>query len=131
MNSKKAGEGVGLVEDEKIITISAFDFFDGEIERVIKVEVIYVFIEILGGAVGFFNFESIESFGVDHAEDFILIINEGEISKAGFIEFIENEGAEDFGVFNENHIFFRNHEIPNRAAIKAHNGSDAVAIFGT
>ena len=48
-----------IVEDEEIVTVGAFDFFDGELKRVSEVEVIDVFIEILGGAVGLFDFESI------------------------------------------------------------------------
>ena len=67
---------------------------------------------------------------MNDAENFIFIIDNGEIGKTGFIEFIKNKRAEDFGVFDKNHVFFRDHEVSYRAVVKTHDGSDAVAIFG-
>ena len=66
---------------------------------------------------------------MNDAFDFVLIVDDGEISKAGFIELIKNERAKDFLVMNENHFGFVNHEFRNCAVVETHDGRDAVAIL--
>ena len=66
---------------------------------------------------------------MNDAFDFVLIVDDGEISKAGFIELIKNERAKDFLVMNENHFGFVNHEFGDSAIIETHDGGNTVAIL--
>lgn len=92
-------------------------------------EVIDDGVEVFGGAVGFFDFESVEGFGVDDAEDFVVSVNNREVGEAGFVETIQSERAEDFGVFDEDHVGFRSHEIFDLAVFKTHDSGDTVAVL--
>ena len=51
-------------------------------------EIIDIFVYIFVGAVGFFDFEGVEGFGVDDAFDFAVAIYYWEIGEAGFIELV-------------------------------------------
>ena len=51
-------------------------------------EIIDFFIKIFFGAIGFFDFKSVEGFGVDDTFDSIVVIDYWEISETRFIEFI-------------------------------------------
>ena len=93
MDSEKAGKGITVVEDEEVIAVGAFDFGDGEGEGVAQVEIVDVLVEIFFGAVGLFDFESVESFGVDDAFDFAFGIDDWEVGKTRFVKFVEDEGA--------------------------------------
>lgn len=42
---------------------------------------------------------------MDDAKDFVVAIDDGEIGEAGFVEFVEDKGTEDFGVSDEDHFF--------------------------
>lgn len=88
-----------------------------------------VFIEVFFGTVGSFNFESIEGFSVNDAFDFFLAVDDREIGEAGFVKLVEDEGPEKFFFIDEDHFFFRNHEVFDGAVIEAHDGGDAVAIL--
>ena len=67
---------------------------------------------------------------MDNAENFVVVVDNGKIGEAGFVEFIKNEWSEDFVVADENHFGFRYHEVTDVTVIEAHDGSDAVAVFG-
>ena len=60
--------------------------------------------------------------------DVVTGIDNWEIGEAGFVEFVENEGAEDLFAIDEDHFGFLDHELSDRASVKTHNGGDAVAI---
>lgn len=99
-------------------------------EGVGGVEIMDAAVHVFVGALGFFDFKAIEGFGMDDAFDVFPRVNNGEIGEAGFVEFIEDEGAEDFGVFHEDDARARSHEIGNLAVIKTHDGGKASAIRG-
>lgn len=63
----------------------AFDFFDGETQGIVHVKVVEFFVEVFFGAVGFFDFECVESFGVNDAFDFAAVIDNWKIGEAGFV----------------------------------------------
>ena len=67
---------------------------------------------------------------MDDALDFVFAIDDGEISEAGFVEFVEDERAEDFGGFDEDHFGFWYHEVGNFAIVETHDGGNTVAIGG-
>ena len=92
-------------------------------------EVVDGFVHVFVGAVGVFNFEGVQCFGVDDAFDVLAGVDDGEISEAGFEELVEGEGAEDVGAFDKEHFGFWNHEFVDFAFVEAHNGGDAVAVF--
>ena len=60
-------------------------------------EKIEIFVEIFVGAVGFFDFESVQSFGADNAFDFVMTVNHGKDGETRFVEFVEDKRTEDFG----------------------------------
>ena len=51
-------------------------------------KIIDVFVHVFFGAVGFFDFESIQGFGMDDAFDFVMVVDHWKISKTRFVEFI-------------------------------------------
>ena len=53
-------------------------------------EITDIFIEIFFGAVGFFDFESVQGFGVDNSLNFVFVVDDGKISKTGAVEFIKS-----------------------------------------
>ena len=66
---------------------------------------------------------------MDDAFDFVVVIDNGEIGEAGFVEFVENKGPQDFFVMDKNHFGFIDHEFRNCAVVETHDGRDAVAIL--
>ena len=88
MDSEETSELVLAVLDEEIVAVGAFDFFYGVLEGVSGVEIIDGRVEIFGGAVGLFDFKSVEGFGMDNSKDLVAFINDGEIGKTGFVEFV-------------------------------------------
>lgn len=72
-------------------------------------EIIDGFIEVFFGAVGFFDFKSVEGFGMDDAFDFFAGIDDGEIGEAGLVELVQSEGAKYFCFTNKNHFGLWNH----------------------
>ena len=92
-------------------------------------EVINDGVEVFGGAVGFFDFEGIQGFGVDDAEDFVVSVDNREVGEAGFVEAVQCKRAEDFGVFDKDHVRLRRHEVFDLAVFKTHDGGDAVAVL--
>lgn len=129
MNGEETGQGFILIEDEKVIAIGAFDFFDGKFERIGSMKVVNGAIEVFFGAVGFFDCESVESFGVDDADNFFFAVDDWKIGEAGFVELVKDEGAEDFFIGHENHFGFRNHEVVNSTVVETHDGSNAVTVL--
>ena len=111
MDGEETGEGLAFVEDEEVIAVGAFDFFDDLDEGIIDMEVVEISIEIFLGAIGLFDFEGIEGFGVNDAFDLALTIDNREIGKTGFVEFVENEGTKDFFAFDEDHLVLGDHKI--------------------
>ncbi len=67
-------------------------------------EKIEIFVEIFVGAVGFFDFESVQGFGADNAFDFVVAVDHGENGETRFVELVEDKRPEDFGRFNKNHV---------------------------
>ena len=67
---------------------------------------------------------------MNNADNFAVIINDGKISEAGFVELIESEWAEDFFVINKHEFVFGGHEVFDFALVKIHNSSNAAAVFG-
>ena len=45
-------------------------------------------VHVFFGAVGFFDFERVQGFGVDDAFDFVVMVDNGEICKARFVKFV-------------------------------------------
>ena len=109
MDCEETSKRAGFVEDEKIIAIGAFDFFNGERKRIGGMKIVDGFVHVFFGAIGFFDFESVESFGMNNANDFITIVNDGEIGEAGFVEFIKCKWTEDFFTVYKNKFFFGSH----------------------
>lgn len=85
-------------------------------------------VHVFVGALGFFDFETIEGFGVDDAFDVFFAINDGEIGKTRFVESVKDEGSEDFGVLYEDNARPRSHEVGDMAVIETHNGGEASAV---
>lgn len=92
-------------------------------------EIIDGFVHVFVGAVGVFDFEGIQSFSVDDTFDVLAGVDDGKISKAGFEELVEDEGAKNICTFHEDHFRFWDHELRNFAFVKTHDGSDAVTVF--
>ena len=66
---------------------------------------------------------------MDDADNFVMVVDDGEVSKTGFVELVEGEGAEDFFVIDEDQLVFRHHEVFDLAVIEIHDGGDAAAVF--
>lgn len=66
-------------------------------------------IEVFFGAVGFFDFKSIEGFGMYDAFDFFTGVNDWEISEAGLVELVQSERAKYFCLTNKNHFGLWDH----------------------
>ena len=98
---------VAGVLDEEEIAAGTFDFLDGGAEGIGGAEIIDGGVEVFAGTVGFFDFESIEGLGMDDAESFAFAVDDRKVSEAGFVELVESERAEDFGVFDKNHVGLR------------------------
>lgn len=45
------------------------------------------------------------------------------------IEFIEGERTKDFGFFDEDHVFFGDHEVTDTTFVESHDSGDAAAVF--
>ena len=68
---------------------------------------------------------------MNNAFDVVFRIDDGEVRETRFVEFVENQGAKDFFSIDEDHFGFFNHELADRASVKTHDSSDAIAIFGS
>ena len=66
---------------------------------------------------------------MDDAFDFAVIVDNGEIGEAGFIELVESEGAENFLLAYENHFILWHHEVADFFVVETHDGGDATAIL--
>ena len=65
---------------------------------------------------------------MDDAFDFAFGVDDGEVGKAGFVKFVEDERTEDFFALDKDHFVLGNHEVFDLARVKAHDGGDAIAI---
>ena len=87
---REATDGdVVRIFDQEIITLAAFDFFDGIFEWVGVMEEVEGFVHLFFGTVGFFDFEGVQGFGVNDADDLVVVVDYGKISKTGFVEFVK------------------------------------------
>ncbi len=88
---------------------------------------IEIFVKIFVGAIGFFDFEGIQSFGANDAFDFVMIIDYREDCKTRFIEFVKDKWTENVRSFDKNHVGALDHEVSDEAIIKTHDGRNAGA----
>lgn len=86
-------------------------------------------VEIFAGAVGFFDFESVEGFGMDDANNFAASVGDRKLSETRLIEFVENKRTENLLVTNKRYLTFGRHEIFDVAFVETHDGGNTIAVL--
>lgn len=129
MDGKAADDFVGVISNEEVVAAGTFDFFDGKCEGVGSLEIMHSGVEVFAGAVGFFDCQGVEGFGMNDADDLVGGVYNGEMGKAGFVKLIEGKRAEDLVAVNVKDFGFRYHKVADFTVFKTHNSGYPVAIF--
>ena len=117
------------VDDNEKVAVGAQKSGERHFEGVILANIVNIFVEVFEGAVGFFDLQTIELFGVQKSGDAAGGADDRKMLEAGLIEGVERERTEEIVFVHEGHLGFWQHDRADWFFREAHGGGDDVALL--